>query len=316
MVSPYVAIAAIRTVPCSSEISSTSRTTRRAGGARLGDAPVDVGHLEGDVDDAVAVPAVVLDQRAVGVDRAVDDEADRAGAQHEGLVVAVAVLGTGVGLELHAPRGLVVVRGLGGVADHEHDRVPPGDREDVAVLVVLHEADELPQLLEGEVGLELVGGERGAGGRLVGRRSHGHRVSGADRVCNSTPKRWTTCTGRSRHDGRPGPQIDRAVRRRAAHRRPRGVAAAGRRPGHRPGPPRQARRERRGHRLGTRPLAGGAGLPGDGVPDPRDPPGRRATTPSRPTSRASPRSSRPTRSPAPATCGRGWWPAPTPTSSG
>ena len=47
------------------------------------------------------------------------------------LVVAVAVLGAGVGHELHAPRRLVVVRRLGRVADDEDDRVPPGDRERV-----------------------------------------------------------------------------------------------------------------------------------------------------------------------------------------
>ena len=45
---------------------------------------------------------------------------------------------------------------------------------------------------------------------------------------------------------------------------------------------------RRGHRLGTRPVARGAGLPGHGVPHPRDPPGRRATTPSARTSRGIP----------------------------
>ena len=170
-VSPYVAMAAIRTVPCSSVTSSGSRTTVAPALRGLGDAAVDVGHLEGDVDDAVAVPAVVVGQRAVGVDGAVDDEADRAGAQHERLVVAVAVLGAGVGLQLHAPRGLVVVRGLGGVADDEDDRVPAGDREDVAVLVVLHEADQLLELLEGQVGLELVGGQRVRSGESVMPRS-------------------------------------------------------------------------------------------------------------------------------------------------
>ena len=173
MVSPYVAMAAIRTVPCSSVTSSASRTTRAPALAGLGDALVDVGHLEGDVGDAVAVPAVVLDQRAVGVDGAVEHEPDRAGAQHERLVVAVAVLGAGVGLELHAPRGLVVVRGLGGVADAEDDRVPAGDREDVALLVVLHQADELLELVDGEVGLQLVLGERAAGGGGLVRRRHG-----------------------------------------------------------------------------------------------------------------------------------------------
>jgi len=43
-----------------------------------------------------------------------------------------------------------------GVADDEHDGVPAGHREDVALLVVLHEADQLLELVEGEVGLELV----------------------------------------------------------------------------------------------------------------------------------------------------------------
>ena len=176
IVSPYVAMAAIRTVPCSSVTSSGSRTTRAPARRGLGDALVDVGHLEGDVGDAVAVLAVVLDQRAVGVDRAVDDEADRARAQHERLVVAVAVLGTGVGLELHAPRGLVVVRGLGGVADAEDDGVPAGDREDVALLVVLDEADELLELVDGEVGLQLVLGEGAAGAGGLVSRGHGSNV--------------------------------------------------------------------------------------------------------------------------------------------
>ena len=130
-----------------------------AGRDGLGDAPVDVGDLESDVDDAVAVPAVVVGQRAVGVDRAVEHEPDRAGAQHERLVVAVAGLGAGVGLELHAPRRLVVVRGLGGVADDEHDRVPAGHREDVGLLVVLHQPDQLLQLLQRQVGLQLVLGQ-------------------------------------------------------------------------------------------------------------------------------------------------------------
>ena len=36
--------------------------------AGVADAPVDVGHLQGDVDDAVAVAAVVVEQRAARVD--------------------------------------------------------------------------------------------------------------------------------------------------------------------------------------------------------------------------------------------------------
>ena len=165
---------------------------RRAGPAGLGDALVDVGDLERDVDDAVAVAAVVVGQRAVGVDGAVDDELDRAGAQDEGLVVAVAGLRAGVGDQLHAPRGLVVVRGLGRVAHDEDDGVPAGDREDVAVLVVLDEADQLPQLLEGEVGLELVGGEGAAGGLGLLRGRHAHTLSTASTMCNSTSKHCAT----------------------------------------------------------------------------------------------------------------------------
>ena len=154
----------------------------RAGAHRLGDAPVDIGHLERDVDHAVAVTAVVVGQRAVGVDRPFDDEPDGAGAQHERLVVAVAVLGPGVGLELHPPGRLVVVRGLGGVADHEDDRVPPGDGEDIGVLVVLHEADELLELVQGQVGADLFRGER----------SHEHRMVRPDKVRNTCP---THCAG-------------------------------------------------------------------------------------------------------------------------
>ena len=74
-------------------------------------------------------------------------------------MVAVAVLGAGIGDELHAPRALVVVRRLGGVADDEHDGVPPGDGERVVRLVVLHEPDELLELLEVEVGLALLVGQ-------------------------------------------------------------------------------------------------------------------------------------------------------------
>ena len=49
----------------------------RPGAARVGDAAVDVGHLQRDVDDAVAVGAVMVEQRAVRVDAALDDEPGR-----------------------------------------------------------------------------------------------------------------------------------------------------------------------------------------------------------------------------------------------
>ena len=54
-VSPYVAMAAIRTVPCSSETSCGSSRIVAPTARACVDALVDVGHLEREVDDAVAV---------------------------------------------------------------------------------------------------------------------------------------------------------------------------------------------------------------------------------------------------------------------
>ena len=62
---PYVAMVASRTVPCSSDTSCGSVEDLGALGPGLADALVDVGHLEADVDHAVAVGPVVLQQRAV-----------------------------------------------------------------------------------------------------------------------------------------------------------------------------------------------------------------------------------------------------------
>ena len=186
-VSPYVAIAAIRTVPCSSVMSSGSRTTRGAGAAGLGDAL----STSGTSSAMSTTPSPCLrwwstsglsGSTAPLMTNRIEPERST-----KRLVVAVAVLGAGVGLELHAPRGLVVVRGLGGVADDEDDRVPPGDREDVLLLVVLDEADELLELLEGQVGLELL--SVGQVRRRHGRQSWRAAWLGRARVCNSTP-RW------------------------------------------------------------------------------------------------------------------------------
>ena len=80
------------------------------------DALVDVGHLQGQVDDAVAVVPVVVQHRAVRGDPAGEDEAGAARAQHVGLGVAQAGLRAAVGLEVHAERELVEGRGLRGVA--------------------------------------------------------------------------------------------------------------------------------------------------------------------------------------------------------
>ena len=143
-----------------------------AGAAGLLDAAVDVGHLEGDVDDPVTVGGVVGDERAVRADRTLEHEADRPRLQDERLVVALTVLGAGVGDELHAPGALVVVRCLGGIADDEDERVPPGHREGVLLLVVVDEADELLELLQVQAGLALLLGEVDVAGRRHGRVSH------------------------------------------------------------------------------------------------------------------------------------------------
>ena len=130
---------------------------------------------------------VVGDERAVGADRALEDEPDRAGLEHERLVVAGAVLGAGVGDELHAPGALVVVRGLGGVADDEDEGVPAGDGERVLLLVVLDEADELLELLEVQARLALLLGEVEVAGRRRGRVSHPVTVRDPGTVCNGGP---------------------------------------------------------------------------------------------------------------------------------
>jgi hypothetical protein len=129
---------------------------RRALRPRVRDAPVDVGHRERDVEDAVAVPAVVVGQRAGRVVGARDDEPGRTRPQHVGAVVAVAGLRAGVGDQLHAEGRPVEVRGLRGVADDPHQRVPAGDGERVAGGVVLDEPDQLPELVEVELREALV----------------------------------------------------------------------------------------------------------------------------------------------------------------
>ena len=110
-------------------------------------APVDVRHLQGDVGDPVTVPPVVLGDRAAGGDRAPEHESDRPAAQYVRVVVPVARLRPGVGDQFHAEGELVVQRGLGGVADGPHHRVPAGDRERVPIGIVGDQADELPELI-------------------------------------------------------------------------------------------------------------------------------------------------------------------------
>ena len=129
---------------------------RRTLSASVRNAAVDVGHLEREVDDAVAMPPMVVEQRAVRRDAARDDEASRAAPEHERLVVTVPGFGSGVGDEFHAEGRLIEVRRLGCVAHHEHHRIHGGHGEWIAALVVLHQSDELLELLEVEVRRTLV----------------------------------------------------------------------------------------------------------------------------------------------------------------
>ena len=128
--------------------------------AGSGDAPVDVGHLQGDVDDAVTVAPVMVQQRALQVDAPLEHEPDGTAAQDECLVVAVAGLRTGVRHQLHAVDGPEEQSGLGGVADRPDHCVPAGDREWVPLVVVLDEPDQLAELVQVELGQPLLARQR------------------------------------------------------------------------------------------------------------------------------------------------------------
>ena len=129
----------------------------------------------------VDVTPVVVEDGAVRGDSAGEDEPGAARAQHVGLRVAGAGLRAAIGHQVHAERELVERRGLGGVADHEADRVHRRDGERVAAGVVLHEPDELLELVEGEVGADLFRGQLG----------HAPSKAGDDNLCNSTTTRCT-----------------------------------------------------------------------------------------------------------------------------
>jgi hypothetical protein len=103
---------------------------------------------------------VVIQQRALRVDPSLEHEPDGAAAQDEGVVVAVAGLRTRVGHQLHPVDRLEEQSGLGGVADRPDHRVPTGDRERVALVVVLDEPDQLAELVEVELGQPLLAGQQ------------------------------------------------------------------------------------------------------------------------------------------------------------
>jgi non-specific serine/threonine protein kinase len=112
------------------------RHDRGARRARVRDALVHVGHLERHVEHAVAVPAVVVGDRAVRADRALDDEPDLPRRQHVRVMVAVPGLRPGVRLQPHAEGQLEVRRRLRRVPRRPDDRVPAGDRERVVADVM------------------------------------------------------------------------------------------------------------------------------------------------------------------------------------
>ena len=115
------------------------------GGARfpgVGDALVDVGDFECHVEHAVAVPAVVVSDRAVGANRALDDEADIARPQHIGVVVAVPGDRPRVRLKPHPEGQLEVQRRLRRVPRGPDDRVPAADGERVTACVVRDDAGQ------------------------------------------------------------------------------------------------------------------------------------------------------------------------------
>src|SRR5829696_5347536 len=103
------------------------------------DALVDVGNLETDIDHAVAMPAVVVQQGTLPADAALDYEATRTAGQHERLVVFDSRFGTRVANELHSQSCLIKAGGLRGVSHDPHDGIPAGDGKRVIALVVLDE---------------------------------------------------------------------------------------------------------------------------------------------------------------------------------
>ena len=109
------------------------RGARRAG---MRHALVHVGHLERHVEHAVAVPAVVIGDRAVRADRAHHDEPDLARAEHVGVVVAVPGRRARVRLKPHAERQLEVQRRLRRVPRRPDHRVPAVDGERVVADVM------------------------------------------------------------------------------------------------------------------------------------------------------------------------------------
>ena len=119
--------------------------------ARMRHAPVDIGDLERDVADAVAVLGQAREQGAVGLHRAVEHEPRRAADEDEGVMIAQPGGRAGIGHELHAVDQLEVRRRLRRVADRPHQGIPAGDRERVVAGVVVDEADELPQLRRAQI---------------------------------------------------------------------------------------------------------------------------------------------------------------------
>lgn len=137
--------------------------------------------LDGEVDDAVAVLGHVLGQEAAAVRGRLDDrgqdEARGAVGQDVAGGLAGAVLRSGVGHELHAEGGRVVVRGLLGIAHGEDDGVHALHRE----------------------GVGLTRGVRG-GFQVRQRLSHERRVPPIHKLRNSFEICCTYCAAQAQDD--------------------------------------------------------------------------------------------------------------------
>ena len=120
---------------------------RRAGGARVRDALVDIGHLAGRCRRPVPVPAGARSTSGLsGRTAPLSTNRTAPTAQHVGDVVPQPGLRPGVGDQLHPVHRLEEQRRLCRVAHRPYQRVPAADRERVARDVVLDQPDQLPQL--------------------------------------------------------------------------------------------------------------------------------------------------------------------------
>ncbi len=244
---------------------------RRAHRPGVLDALVDVGHLDREVHDTVAVLAVVVEHRAVGGDAAGEDEAGAARSAAR-RTWRRGGRSRGRGRPRAPCRARAGSRPRSGWRCRPRSRRRPGPRPGTGRCVASYstrptsclscsrESPAWTSSLVRAVRVDSLMACHLSRGSAQSVQQYG------DTLRNSV--HFGAAHGRSR------PQIDRPVRHRPPRRRARGVPPARRRPRHRPGPARQARLVRAWSLVGARPLPRRAGLPGHRVPHPRDPPGR------------------------------------------